>query len=135
MCNTLRSSTDNGATYVAPASWQWEKDRQANNNDFLRVIMDSGDALLFRGDLVHFGGANNSRAKRRAISVSYCAGWLRPVENSFLNLRRSTVASLDPKLQAVLGYAAHDATRIGGGVVGLFENGDPKRALEQADAS
>ena len=42
------------------------------------------------------GGANTTDARRRVISLSYCAGWLRPVENSYLNVTRATVERLTP---------------------------------------
>ena len=105
---------ENGATYVAPESWQWEPGRQPQAHEFARGVMEPGDALLFRGDVVHGGGENKSEARRRALSISYCAGWLRPVENSFLNLPRATVARQPEKLRALLGYAAHDGTARGG---------------------
>lgn len=93
--------------------------------------MSPGDAVLFRGDLIHGGGENESDAPRRVVSISYCAGWLRPVENSFLNLSRATVSMLKPKLQALLGYAPDDGTHNQGGMIGLFENGDSALSLEQ----
>jgi hypothetical protein len=120
---------ENGATYVAPGSWRWEAGRQPRSDQLARAVMAAGDALLFRGDLVHGGGENASPAPRRAISVSYCAGWLRPVENSFLNIPLGTARRLDPRVQALLGYAAHDAAARRGGLLGLYENGDPARAL------
>lgn len=117
----------NGATWVAPGSWNWESARRASEEDYVRAIMCKGDALLFRGDLIHRGGENKSGERRRAISVSYCAGWLRPVENSFLNLDASEVSLLSPKFQALLGYAAYDGGDHQGGLVGLYENGDPQK--------
>ncbi len=117
----------NGATYIAPESWRWDVERKPHAHEFARAVMNRGDAVLFRGDLIHGGGENKSEGRRRAISVSYCAAWLRPVENSFLNLSRTTVRTLPTKLQAILGYAAHRSKS--GGLVGLFENGDPARAL------
>lgn len=119
----------NGATYVAPGSWQWDRQRRATPEEYARAVMDAGDAILFRGDLIHRGGENRSENPRRAISISYSAGWLRPVENSFLNLRSSTIAGLEPELQALIGFRAHDATDLGGGLLGLYENGDPANAL------
>jgi ectoine hydroxylase-related dioxygenase (phytanoyl-CoA dioxygenase family) len=121
---------ENGATYVAPTSWQWEPRRKPQEGELSRAIMKPGDALLFRGDLVHGGGENRTDSRRRVLSISYCAGWLRPVENSFLNLSRETVRPLTPKLQALLGYAPYDGTEQLGGMIGLYENGDPARALE-----
>ena len=97
--------------------------------------MAPGDAVLFRGDLLHGGGENDSDGRRRALSISYCAGWLRPVENSFLNLPHATAAALPAKVQALIGYAAHDASDKRGGMVGLFENGDPRLALDKSEAT
>lgn len=118
---------DNGATYVAPNSWSWEQGRRVKPAEWHRSVMDAGDALLFRGDLLHRGGENNSDNRRRVISLSYSAGWLRPVENSFLNIPREVVAAAPAKVQALLGYAASQSET--GGLIGLYENGDPGRVL------
>ena len=121
---------ENGATRVVPESWRWERDRRATEQEMLRSTMDAGDALVFRGDIVHGGGANATERPRRAISLSYCAGWLRPVENGILNVSRDRAKSLPKRLQAMLGYAAYDGSRDNGGLVGLYENGDPAVLLE-----
>ena len=120
---------DNGATYVAAGSWDWELDRRVSRAEWTRAVMNAGDALLFRGDLLHRGGENTSDARRRVISISYCAGWLRTVENSFLNVGRDTAAGATATVRSLLGYSAHDAGDHGGGLIGLFENGDPAAAL------
>ncbi len=121
---------ENGATHVAPNSWTWDRGRTPAPDEYARAVMSAGDAVLFRGDVIHGGGANNSKARRRALSISYCAGWLRPVENSYLNVPIETVRTLPRRLQNVLGYSAYDGTALGGGIVGLYENGDPRRVLE-----
>lgn len=122
-------TVENGATAIAPYSWQ--QDSQPDAPAFTHAVMQQGDAVLFRGDIIHGGGANQSTQPRRAFSVSYCAGWLRPVENSILNLSLDTVQSLAPPLQAVLGYAAYDGSAHNSGMVGLYENGDPQNYLQQ----
>lgn len=120
---------DNGATYVAPGSWAWDQSREATESDWCRAVMDAGDALLFRGDTVHCGSENTSDVRRRAISVAYCAGWLRPVENSYLTVSPSTAAGLDPVVQRLLGYSAFNGTPGATGFLGLYENGDPAQFL------
>lgn len=122
---------DNGATHVVPYSWQWERSRRAKPDEFTRAFMTPGDGLLFRGDILHSGGANQSPTARRGLSITYCAGWLRPVENSFLNLSRQTAASLDPVLQTLAGYRKYDGSDHQGGLLGLFENSDPEAALSR----
>ena len=104
------------------------------NLETAQRFVASGDALVFRGDVVHGGGENRSGERRRVLSISYCAGWLRPVENSFLNVSRETARRLPPEVAALLGYAANDESRNLGGMVGLFENGDPSRALRMPAA-
>ncbi len=123
---------ENGATYVAADSWTWEPERRATDRDWSRAVMGAGDALVFRGDLLHRGGENTSDDRRRVISISYCAGWLRTVENSFLNVGRDTAAAASPAIRALLGYEAHDGGPHGGGLIGLFENGDPAAALSES---
>lgn len=122
---------ENGATAIALGSWDWEQERRPQSSDYVRAQMRRGDAVLFRGDLIHGGGENRSSAKRRAISLSYCAGWLRTVENSYLNVSRKTLAGLPTHIQALLGYDAHDGDTLGAGLVGLYENGDPRQFLAQ----
>ena len=124
-------TSENGATKIAPSSWNWEPKRQPTADEYSQAIMNKGDALLFRGDLIHGGGGNKSNSRRRALSISYCAGWLRPVENSFLNLSMETVRELPEQLQSLLGYSAYDGSDKNGGLIGLYENGDPGKALEQ----
>lgn len=120
---------DNGATYVVPHSWDWDLKRQPKREEIARAVMKAGDVVLFRGDLLHGGGENVSEGRRRGVSLTYCAGWLRPVENSFLNISRDTAQRMPKQVQELLGYAMHNLTHQRGGLLGLYENGDPARAL------
>jgi ectoine hydroxylase-related dioxygenase (phytanoyl-CoA dioxygenase family) len=124
---------ENGATNILAGSWRWDKERRAQKDEIVRAVMKAGDALCFRGDLLHGGAANDSDANRRAISISYCAGWLRPVEESLLNVPPHLAKRHSRRIQALLGYTSHDATRFNGGVVGLYDNQDPRKAIEEAD--
>ena len=92
---------ENGATAIAPASWDWASDRRPKSDEYVRAIMQRGDAVIFRGDLIHGGGENRSKAPRRAVSLSYCVGWLRTVENNYLNVSPSTLEQLSPKAYSV----------------------------------
>ncbi len=120
----------NGATHLAPGSWRWDRSRKARPEEMLRAVMQPGDVLVFRGDIVHGGGANTTDVPRRALSISYCVGWLRTVENSILNVSRERIKTLPKHLQQLLGYSAYDGSRDNGGLVGLYENGDPSVLLE-----
>lgn len=137
MVNTIialsRFTRDNGATYVAPGSHTWREDREPAAGELLQAEMEPGDALLFRGDAIHCGGENRTAEARRGLSLSYCAGWLRPYENSHLNVPLAVARTLPAKVQDLLGYALEDALAVGGRRLGLYENGDPHAALEHTD--
>ena len=121
---------DNGATRVMPGSYNWERDRRATDDEILRAQMQAGDALLFRGDILHGGGANITDKPRRALSMSYCVGWLRAVENSVFNLPRETVKELPVHIQQLLGFHSYDGSQHHGGLLGLYDNGDPSVLLQ-----
>ncbi len=118
---------DNGATYVAAGSHHWPASRQSNHDELTRATMRAGDVLLFRGDLVHGGGANLTDRRRRVLSISYCAGWLRPVENHAANIPAESIASFEPALRGLLGAGVYDDTSRGGGVLGLVDGAKPAR--------
>lgn len=86
----------NGATRVVLGSHRWPAGRCPEEHELRPVELRPGDALLFPGDLVHGGGANRTDQPRRGVSLSYCAGWLRPVENSVLNVPPGLARHLTP---------------------------------------
>jgi ectoine hydroxylase-related dioxygenase (phytanoyl-CoA dioxygenase family) len=96
--------------------------------------MEPGDILLFRGDVLHGGGANRATdGARRGLTLSYCAGWLRPVDNCQLGLAPEKAAQMSDELLGLLGYSVHDSTDIKGGIVGTYDYGDPLRALRNGE--
>lgn len=122
-------TAENGATWMAPGSWEWPKDRRAEPTDYVRAIMERGDAIIFRGDLIHRGGANDSDSPRRGMSISYCVGWLRTVENTFMNHSLDTVRGQSDLIKALLGFGAYDGEEQRTGLLGLYENGHPGHYL------
>ncbi|QFG22456.1 phytanoyl-CoA dioxygenase family protein [Actinomadura sp. WMMB 499] len=120
----------NGATRVVPGSCGWPEGRRPVDGEAVQPRLDPGDVLLFRADVFHGGGANRTTDQfRRGVVLSYCAGWLRPLENSFLNVPRRVAAGLPEEVAELLGYRIHDSTARGGGIIGTHEYGDPRRAL------
>lgn len=120
----------NGATRVVPHSWEWPKAQRASDADIVRAVMSKGDVLLFRGDILHGGGANLTDTPRRGLSITYCAGWLRPVENSVFNISMDKARQLPTQLQQLLGFTKYDGSAHQGGLLGLYENGDPAVLLQ-----
>lgn len=120
----------NGATRVVPGSCLWPDGRRPMDREVVQPRLDPGDVLLFRADVFHGGGANRTPDRfRRGVALSYCAGWLRPLENSFLNLPRQVAAGVSDEVAELLGYRIHDSTGRGGGIIGTYEYGDPGRVL------
>lgn len=125
MCAMSRFTAGNGATWVVPGAHSGSPTEVAPDFDeAVQVEMDQGDALLFRQDLFHAGGANTTESDvRHILSFGFQVGWLRQVENSLLSVPRETVAQLDPELQELLGYSAEL-------VLGLYKGGSPMNALK-----
>ena len=116
---------ENGATYVVPGSWSWDYERRARPDEILRVTMEAGDAFLYRGDILHGAGANDTDTPRRIMGITYIPGWLRPIENNLLQVSKETARALEPHVRQLLGFGTYDGTRHQGGVLGTYNYGDP----------
>jgi len=115
-----------GATRVVAGSHKWPKDRVPKPHEIVSAEMNAGSALFFRGDTLHCGGANTSNTQRRALSLGICCGWLRPVENSYMNVPPQEAKKLPERARELLGYALYDASQVGGGYLGYYNMGDPR---------
>lgn len=118
-------TADNGATWVVLDSHGGPPTAQAPDwSEAVRAEMKKGDALLFRADLFHAGGANVTESDVRHIfSMGFQVAWLRQVENSTLSVPPAKAAELDPELRELLGYS-HEL------VLGLYKGGHPANALK-----
>lgn len=115
-----------GGTLVVPGSHRWDVDRVPTESETTACNLPAGSTLFFRGDTLHAGGANTTTNKRRrALSTGFCAGWLRPVENSYTNIPPDVAKGLPRRAQELLGYALYDASEAGGGYLGYHDMGDP----------
>lgn len=98
-------TAQNGATLAWPGSHLWPDGREPDREDTpVPALMAPGDALVFHGGLWHAGGANTTTTARLALTVQYCAPWLRPQENMSLAVPPDVVANLTAPLPALLGY-------------------------------
>lgn len=138
MVNTIAALVDitaeMGGTLVAPGSHRWDDpERVPTDAETVACELSAGSALFFRGDLLHAGGANiTTERRRRALSTGICAGWLRPVENSYTNVPVNAAAALPERARDLLGYAFYDASSIGGGYLGYHDMGDPRKLFDGA---
>jgi ectoine hydroxylase-related dioxygenase (phytanoyl-CoA dioxygenase family) len=113
----------NGATWVVPDSHGGPADEPAPDwSRAAQVELNRGDALLFRADTFHAGGANTTDSTRHIFSMGFQVGWLRQVENGTLSVPPARAAGLDPELLELLGYS-HEL------VLGLYKGGHPRHAL------
>jgi ectoine hydroxylase-related dioxygenase (phytanoyl-CoA dioxygenase family) len=107
--NTIWALTDftaeNGATQVVPGSIAWPDDRQAAPDEICQAEMRRGSVLVYTGSVFHAGGANVSREDRWGLNITYSLGWLRQEENQYLSCPPDIARTLEPDLQALLGYA------------------------------
>lgn len=118
-------TAENGATWVVPGAHTGPPTAPAPDwSEAVQAEMAQGDALMFRADLFHAGGANNSASDvRHILSFGFQVAWLRQVENSLLSVPPEKVVELPPELQELLGYS-HEL------VLGLYKGGHPRNALQ-----
>ena len=67
--------------------------------------MRAGSVLVYTGSVFHGGGANVSDHDRWGLNITYTLGWLRQEENQYLSCPPEIARTLEPELQALLGYA------------------------------
>lgn len=119
----------NGATELIPGSHLWHDARfplaQTATNEAVKALMPAGSAVIFLGNLVHRGGANNSTGTRLGITPQYCAPWLRQIENMVLAVPPEVARQYSPRLQEMLGYSTIDP-----GFMGYVDGVHPRRLLD-----
>ena len=123
-------TAENGATVVVPGSHKWDRKREPRPEEITQAVMSPGSVAMFTGQTLHGGGQNVSGVPRRGLSVSYCHGWLVPVENSWLGIPLDKVRTLPRRAQSLLGYDLYDGTSRGGGIINMYEVGSPRALLD-----
>ncbi len=108
LCNALVALCDftdeNGGTRVVPGSHRWREMPEAPYPDGEPIEMPAGSALVWNGALWHTAGANRSAQERPALTVNFCAGFLRQQVNQQLSIPRALVRRFPPRLQELIGY-------------------------------
>lgn len=128
-----RFTKENGATNVVPGSHNWDVGHKLSGSQVLSAEMEPGDMVLIHGDLLHGGGTNTTADEmRRGLSITYCAGWLRPVENNYLSVPVDIARKRSAKLQELLGYNVYDGTQRDGILLGLYDGADPQQLFVKA---
>jgi ectoine hydroxylase-related dioxygenase (phytanoyl-CoA dioxygenase family) len=121
-----------GATVAVPGSHRWERGRQPKPEELACAEMPAGSAVLYLGSTIHAGGRNATLDRwRRGMHMSFVVGWLRTEDNNYLSTPPDVARTLPRRSQELLGYAAHDAIRSGGGYLGTVDLLDPIELLAQ----
>ena len=98
---------------------------QLKMNSSISCVMPAGSIMLYRGSLLHGGGANTSVQPRLGVLIEFIQAWLRPQENHLLGVDIQKVAQVPKKLQELLGYTVSPP------FIGYVDGRHPKRLLER----
>lgn len=95
-------TAENGATWVAPGSHHWEPGRKPAPGETCQALMPKGSALLYLGNAIHAGGANQTEQPRVGLYMGFVASWLRPLENQLLTNRPEDLWTLPEAAKQLL---------------------------------
>ena len=114
-----------GATRIVPGSHKWPRDRQPEPDEIAVAEMSPGSAAIYLGSTLHGAGPNQTDKVRRGMHTSFCLGWLRTEENSYLSVPVERVCKMPRRAQELLGFGVHDGIANGEGFLGAVDNGVP----------
>lgn len=104
-----------GATRVVPGSHRWTELSRFDEGESVAAELGPGDALVYSGSVLHGGGANQTDRVRRAMHLSFVAGWLTPEEASPIDFRTEDLDGQSPRVQRLLGHRSYDPRPFKGG--------------------
>lgn len=114
-----------GATRIVPGSHQWPSDREPKPEEIAIAEMQPGSAAIYLGSTLHGAGPNKTDKVRRGMHTSFCLGWLRTEENSYLSVPLERVIKMPRRAQELLGFGVHDGIANGEGFLGSVDNQIP----------
>ncbi len=117
-----------GATRVVPGSHKNAEIQRFGDADSVPAELGPGDALIYSGYVFHGGGANRTDRWRRAMHLSFVAGWLTPEESSPLDYTTDELADRSARVRRLLGHHSYDPRPHPGGGLWLKD----VKALEDA---
>jgi ectoine hydroxylase-related dioxygenase (phytanoyl-CoA dioxygenase family) len=105
-----------GATRVVPGSHRWEDLSRFEEAESVPAELGPGDALVYSGQVLHGGGANQTTNRwRRAMHLSFVAGWLTPEEANANDYTTEELSVQSPRVQRLLGHRSYDPRPLRGG--------------------
>lgn len=108
---------ETGATRVIPGSHRWpELAYHLHDHETVAADLGPGDALIYSGYVLHGGGANTTTDRvRRAMHLSFVAGWLTPEESCALDYTAADLADRSPRVRQLLGHRSYSPVPHEGG--------------------
>jgi ectoine hydroxylase-related dioxygenase (phytanoyl-CoA dioxygenase family) len=113
----------NGGTRLVPGSHLWPNERVPEPEEVVATEMPAGSVLIYTGNTIHGGGANQSDAPRSGVALHYNLGWLRQEENQYMAVPPELALRLPERIQELVGYA------LGGNSLGVVDHMNPKDYL------
>ena len=111
-----RVTEELGATRVVPGSHVGGEVMRFEDVESVPAELGPGDALVYSGYVLHGGGANRTTDRwRKAMHVSFVAGWLTPEEASPLDFAQGELAERSERVRRLLGHASYDPRPHPGG--------------------
>jgi ectoine hydroxylase-related dioxygenase (phytanoyl-CoA dioxygenase family) len=121
-------TAENGATRLVPGSHKWPEGRVPRPEETVSADMPAGSVLIYRGSLIHGGGANRTDAPRTGVAIGYSLGWLRQSENQYLSYPAEVARHFSEPLRRLIGYNVHRPN------LGWVGGRDPTRLIDGTDA-
>ena len=106
-----------GATRVVPGTHRSKTlDRWVEGMESVPAELGPGDALIYGGYVQHGGGHNQTADQwRRAMHLSFVAGWLTPEEACAIDYTTEELRQYSPRVQRLLGHRSYDPRPHPGG--------------------
>ncbi len=101
-CALTDFTETNGATRVVPGSHLWDAGREPEVHEVCLAVMPRGSALIYSGNAIHSGGANQESAARVGLYLGYIVSWLRPIENQLVTNEPAHIHALPEEAQRLL---------------------------------
>jgi len=107
-----------GATRVVPGSHHSAELSYRSEVGTVPAELGPGDALVYSGHVFHGGGANLTTDRwRRAMHLSFVAGWLTPEESIVLDHPLGSLDGQSERVRSLLGHRSYlPGDRRGGGL-------------------